>query len=276
MASLSSIVPVFAFLAALNAPWFAGAAASEENLYQARTIVTGEREETRIPALADCLADVLVKVSGDPRLANDPVLPALAKQATTFVEAYRYRDRLAGIPIHDEQGSRDRPYDLFVTFDRAKIDAALRHLGRGPWTAPRPRLVIFLIVRNGPTNYILASDGERGRDQRESLEAASWQMGMPIVVPTTSALARAGLTVETLPAANAQSLDRVTKAVAGDWALVGRLEWRKGTLGWAADWRLHSPKKSYAWQIRDVNFDDAFRSAMRGAAQIASGNGEPR
>ena len=29
------------------------------------------------------------------------------------------------------------------------------------------------------------------------------------------------------------------------------------------------------WQIQNVNFDAAFRSAMRGAAQVLSGHGEP-
>ncbi|TIT43144.1 MAG: DUF2066 domain-containing protein, partial [Mesorhizobium sp.] len=33
--------------------------------------------------------------------------------------------------------------------------------------------------------------------------------------------------------------------------------------------------KTYSWQVRGVSFDEAFRVAMRGAAQILSGNGQP-
>ena len=43
-----------------NSPGFAG------NIYQSRAIVTGDREETRLPVLGQCLKDVLKKVSGDP------------------------------------------------------------------------------------------------------------------------------------------------------------------------------------------------------------------
>src|SRR4051794_8984086 len=101
------------------------AAAPVADLYEARTIVTGAREETRIPGFEDCFADVLVKVSGDPRLLVDPKLTALRGHAAEYVRSYRYHDRLEGIPIHDEQGSRDRPYDLFVDFVPALIDRAL-------------------------------------------------------------------------------------------------------------------------------------------------------
>src|ERR671933_505638 len=92
----------------------------------------------------------------------------------------RYRDLLGGVPVHDEQGTRDRPYELTADFDPARIDAALRSLGRAPWTAARPRLVVFLRVRTGTGPYVLASDGARGRDQRESLADAAYRFGVPL------------------------------------------------------------------------------------------------
>ena len=51
--------------------------------------------------------------------------------------------------------------------------------------------------------------------------------------------------------------------------------WNEQALGWVADWRLGSRDESYGWQVRGVGFDDAFRNAMAGAAQILSGNGRP-
>ena len=60
-----------------------------------------------------------------------------------------------------------------------------------------------------------------------------------------------------------------------DRVLTGSLVWNKEALGWAAEWRLHDAKEADDWKIKDVNFDDAFRNALRGSAQILSGNGEP-
>ena len=50
----------------------APAAGIVQDLYTATVFVTGQGEETRGPGLAKALAAVLVKVSGDPRLATDP------------------------------------------------------------------------------------------------------------------------------------------------------------------------------------------------------------
>ena len=46
--------------------------------------------------------------------------------------------------------------------------------------------------------------------------------------------------------------------------------------GWKAVWDFDAKGQIHHWQIQNVNFDDAFRSAMRGAAQILSGHGEPK
>jgi hypothetical protein len=46
-------------------------------------------------------------------------------------------------------------------------------------------------------------------------------------------------------------------------------------LGWIASWRMEHRGKAYAWSVRGVNFDAAFRNALFGAAQILSGHGQP-
>ena len=182
------------------------------DLYRGRTLVTGMRDETRLPGFTTCLLDVLAKVTGDARLLRDPRAEKMAGGAAGFVIDFTYRDRLEGIPIHDEQGSRDRPYDLTATFDQAKVDAAVQKLDRKPWTDARPRLALFLAVQNGPTLYVLASDGPHGRDQRESLEAVSWQIGMPVVLPDEAALTRVGLDAATLAVADLGKLAALTKS----------------------------------------------------------------
>ena len=75
------------------------------------------------------------------------------------------------------------------------------------------------------------------------------------------------------PAAPARSLDlprlaAAARTIGGDLALAGNLVWNEEALGWVADWRLGEGGKIYRWQIRGVGFDDAFRNAMAGAAQI--------
>src|SRR6185503_14958298 len=147
--------------------------------------------------------EVLVKVSGDPRLLDDPRVEALAQDAGSLVERFTYRDRMEGIPIHDEQGSHDRPHDLTTIFVPEKIDAVLASLGSKPWSAARPVVALVLGVKNGDRTFLLSSDGERGIDMRDSLAQASAKIAIPATLPSAAALQAVGLTHETLPNADA-------------------------------------------------------------------------
>ena len=139
MTRSSHVRPVVATLIVLaGAP--VGAAEPAPELYQSHAIVTGTDMRGRPVGFAACLTDVLVKVSGDPKLADDPRVAELAQHADRLVAGFQYRDLYSGIPKHDEQGTRDRPYTLVVAFDPAKIDAVLADLGDQPWTVERPRL----------------------------------------------------------------------------------------------------------------------------------------
>jgi uncharacterized protein len=253
----------------------AASAPSADELYEAQAIVTGQREPERLRALPDCLEDVLVKVSGDPRLMGDRRLLPLKANAAEYVLSFRYHDRMSGIPVHDEQGTRDRPYDLTVSFEPAKIDAALRSLGLEPWTGPRPRLALFVGVQNGPVPYVLASDGERGLEQRLSLQAAAQKRGMSILLPSSSVLSAAGVRFDRLSAIDLERWRALGKDVGGDTTLIGTMFWIEQEFGWRADWRLVW-QGDHRWQIRGVSFDAAFRNAMEGSARILSGHGEPR
>jgi len=256
----------------------AGAAAAAEtvgDLYQARVHVTGEEEPNRSRGFAAGLQDVLVKLTGDPTLIGDPAVAALGANAGSLVGAFRYRDLMAGIPVYDEQGTRQRPFILTIDFDPQKIDAALKSLGRSAWTAERPRLILFVAVDNGTAPYLLTSDGARGRDQREALDESAWLYGVPIGLPKQTSLNELGLFVQTAPNASLTRLQAVAKNFGGDFALAGTLTWTPKDLGWTAGWRFAYAGETYQWSVKGVSFDAAFRNALLGAAQILSGHGAP-
>ncbi len=170
----------------------ASLAAAGSDLYRVSAVVSGQGEVNRAIGLAQCLEDVLVKVSGDPRLIGDRNVAEFKQRAGTFVARFEYRDRMSGIPIHDEQGSYDRPHDLSVEFDAVKIDAILRSVGRQPWLSPRPNVVVFLAVNGRKAKFALTSDGGPDPDMRNSLAAAATRVGLPMTLPTSVQLARRG------------------------------------------------------------------------------------
>ena len=262
-------------LICLVLPAVCRAADTADDLYRAQAIVTGKGEKNRQLGFRDCLDKVLVRLSGDQRLLAKSETAALRDRAGDLVASFTYRDRLEGVPIHDEQGSYDRPHDLTCSFDRGKLDAVLAGLGSRPWLAERPTVVPLLAVERGEKHFVLTADGGGDPAMHMSFAAAAEPLAMTIALPDTAEIAAAGLGLENLWQAGQGPLEGVAKASGGAVPLLGRLVWSDADLGWVADWRISFKGRIYDWQVRGVSFDEAFRVAMRGAAQVLSGNGQP-
>jgi uncharacterized protein len=239
--------------------------------YQAFDIVAGyDLERTRRVGFANCLPEVLVRVSGEPRLEHDPRVAGLAAHADALVASYDYSDFLVRTgAVHDDQGTGDeRPYDLVVRFDHAKIDAALRDLGAPPWQGPRPQVVPVLAVKGFTGTYLLSAEVEAGAAQRGSLASAATKYGLPLRVPSEAELAAWGVVAGGFPSPRAEPQE-------GRALLAGTLYFDEAKPGWVGSWRMRWRGADYAWGISGVNYDEAFRSLMRGVARVASGHGAP-
>lgn len=240
-----------------------------DDLYSAKAIVTGQGEKNRQSGFRDCLERVLVRVSGDQRLLRKPEMTGLLARAGSFVTRFSYRDRLAGKPVHDEQGTYDRPHDLTCHYEASTLDGVLAQLGSQPWLSRRPTLAIFLDVqRNGPL-YRLSPDNPRDQAMRESFIAGGETVVMQVRFPARDAVDAWEL------GPSDPKLGDMAKAAGADLPVVGRLQWSEADLGWVATWRLAADGVEHRWTVKGVNFDEAFRVAVRGAAQILSGNGTP-
>ncbi len=220
----------------------AGPAAAHEDpaLYRCRVYLTGTDQRTRPAGLARCVRDVLVKLSGTPALADDPrpIDPA------GMIEDFAYLDRMTDQPTHDEQGTRDRPFDLVAHVDPQAAQRLLREWGGTPWLKPRPRLLVTAtITRNGVT-FPLTADGGDGERQRQAVLAAGETYGMRVALPTY------------------EQARQNQPAPGTGQALQGSLIWSDADFGWVAAWRMDGA----AWDVRGVSFDEAFRAGVGGAA----------
>lgn len=240
-------------------------AASLEELYTAKAIVTGTGEKNRQFGFRDCLERVLVRVSGDQRVLQRPEIAALQTRAGRFVQSFSYRDRLAGKPVHDEQGTYDRPHDLTCRYAPDTLDEILATLGSRPWRDRRPALAVFLRVERDGMSDNLDSENLLYQPMREAFANAGSLMAMTIVIPSPAA-ADAGAPEPSL---------RLAASITDSIPLSGTMIWSDPDLGWVATWHLRFKDTDYRWEVRGVNFDEAFRVAVRGAAQILSGNGQP-
>jgi len=249
--------------------------AGAADLYTVGTITSGTAPERRDIGFANCLRDVVVRVTGDSRLLDEQRLAEQAAHAGELIASHSFRDRMSGTPMHDEQGSYDRPHDLTCVFDRAKLDALLKAFDREPWLK-RPRLVAVIGIRDMKGRVgMLAGDSiaPRDEDMRAALVSAADKAALPLLLPSQQQLMLAGLSASTLAKADPARLGTLARMAGGERALVGTIVWNSKPAGWIAEWRIADAPA--AWGISGVGFDDAFRNGVSGAAQVLSGHEEP-
>jgi hypothetical protein len=244
-----------------------------DDSYTTRAVVTGTDERNRPLGFRLCFEDVLVKVSGDASILSDRRFAALAAAAGQYISTFSYRDRFEGKPVHDEQGTYDRPHFLTCQFDPQKIDGVLKMLGRKPWLGHRPRLVMILIVHGRTNSGLLSRDGVFDPDMREALANAAQRYGLTVNLPSVADLQVNQINIDTAEITPADRLLRVAELSDSELPLVGDLRWSEAALGWIANWRLAVNGRGHRWSVSGVNYDEAFRNAVRGAARVLSGNG---
>ncbi|WP_426958506.1 DUF2066 domain-containing protein [Muricoccus radiodurans] len=193
----------------------------------------------RGPALRRALGLVLAKLSGNPGLESDARVDAM--DPAPLVLDLSYQDVLIDKPVHDEQGTRDRPYLLTVRFDPGGLRGALAALGERPWVSGRGRIgpMLTLRFRDGRETMLTGDDPLLDRP-RAALTDAGVRYAMAIALPLMGAV--------TVP----RGADRVD----------GSVTWVEAEFGWRATFRLRGDE----WGVSGASLDEAFRAFVGGAA----------
>jgi uncharacterized protein len=241
-------------------------AAEESDLYRAQAIVTGTVDPERTRGFKAALQDVVVKLTGDARLESSRKLQPLLAVPHSLVERFDYEDRMKGIPVHDEQGTRERPHYLRVKFKKTATDAALEKLGLKKWPSDRPVLAVWLGVRTALAPYVLEDNGPNGYGQRAVLMETSARRGLPIALPTKG---QDAVRFDDIASNNIAKLKRASRRA--DAYLVGVLSITEAGY-WNIDWQLFYQNRSRMWSLHDITFDTALKNGLQTAALIFSGN----
>lgn len=242
-------------------------------MYTSYAIVTGTDMRQRPWGFALTLREVLVKASGDPQLYDDARVAELAAKADSFVACFSYVDTMANTPLHDEQGTYDRPHKLTVFFDPGKIDALLAQFGDKPWRGERPVIVPVLLVHGRkPPPYVLSAGTPGGEDQRWAFGVSADEYGLQARIPSEAELAAWKVSADRFPFPEAPP---PASGKSDDAIVAGTLVWNEALPGWVGKWRYRWHGVDHRWGISGVNYDAAFRDIVRGVVLLASDRGSP-
>ncbi len=153
-------------------------------LHEGEAVVTGQDDGAeRRRGLAEAMAQVIVRLTGDDALLDDARTAFLRDHPADFVATLTYEDRLARKKVMDEQGTRERSFRLRVAFDAARVDAALTDAGLRLWQGERSPVLVLLTIRDSGGAFTLSRAGARGIGQREALMTAAAWRALPVVLP---------------------------------------------------------------------------------------------
>jgi uncharacterized protein len=210
------------------------------NLYEGETPVTGQGSEARAAGIRQAFAQVLVKVSGDRGLLSNPQIDGLLRQASSYVQQYRYRSL-----EYSSVAAADRL--LWVRFDERAVNRLLRETGVPVWgAATRPSVLIWLGEESGASRSLVSL--EQQTMLKATLNRVADERGLPILLPLMDMEDRNALPVSDLWGGFEADIRRASGRYLPDVILVGRLS----QLGseWRGEWHLYLPDKVNRWQTR--------------------------
>ena len=238
------------------------------DLYRGEAIITGrDNLDERARGIRLALSQVLVKVCGDDRVVDHPMLPPVLAGADTFVRNYEYEDRKKGIQISDEQGTRDRSFHFRVDFDPEGIHGILDRLGKPAWREERPRLLVLLAVSDHGGPFIVGTESARGVGQRETLLLDAHRRGLPVVLPKMDAVETMAVGYREIAATSGVAMGALASAYRADAILAGAMEITADGY-WTTEWTLLADGMPIRWQVPRATFDRSIARALGESVRI--------
>ncbi len=226
-------------------------AAQIEGLYRGEVAVADMERAARQAALPKVLGEVLVRVSGQGAVLQDPGIEDVLKRASSYVQTYSYRrdgDKLL----------------LSVSFDPRSVDAALRRHERRPWGAVRPDTLVWVAVEdNGKRMLVGAND--RGLVRRV-LEQRAAERGLPLSLPSLDQQDQRNIRAADVWGQFHEIISEASRRYRPQAILVGRV-YKSGD-GWQADWELNNNNRISRWESRGGRVQGVLTSGIDGATDL--------
>jgi len=230
-------------------------------LYVGESELLSQAPGERRAAVARALAQVVVKLTGQPQSAAHPVVRRALSGAASFVTSeqdtagesdQQGNTAIGGVPVLKTT--------LRVAFDPDKVDALVAAAGLPQWGPSRPRPILWLAIDDG-RGARLVNAGQV--NVVRPLASRGTERGLSFGLPAGSAVEQAA--VDTVWALNPAPLQPLTERYGHATQLLGKV-YRAGN-GWTADWVLSRGGAELArWSFSDPSPQRAIASGADGAA----------
>ena len=189
-----------------------------KGLYQVRQPVSSQSPEVRDQATQEALDTLVLRLTGDPKAAQNPGLAAIRKDPQQIISQYGF--------------DAGPPEVLKVDFDPATTEAALRRAGLSLWGANRPSILGWWL-NDSTEGSSLVGDGQ---SSAAPLRRAAQHRGLPLRLPLADLSEQLVATAPNLEGNDAAPLRDASERYNADALLAVHAHEEGGQ--WQAKWHL--------------------------------------
>ncbi|MCW9058956.1 MAG: DUF2066 domain-containing protein [Gammaproteobacteria bacterium] len=226
-------------------------------LYEAEIPVLDQSVAARGPALRQALTEVLIRVSGDRAVAHQPGATALLSQPEVYVQQFGYR------PAPADARTTEEPWRLWVRFDGAGLEGALRERGLPYWGDERPEILVWLAVEERGRRQLLGEPDVA--EAKERLVSVARRRGLPLIFPLMDLEDRGRVGFSDVWGGFLEPVQAASRRYHPQALLIGRLH-QSGTGAWQASWILQVQDNEQRWSGSDANQGELVAEGMERVA----------
>ncbi|KOY01578.1 DUF2066 domain-containing protein [Pseudomonas nunensis] len=189
-----------------------------KGLYQVRQPVSSQSPEVRDQATQEALDTLVLRLTGDPKAAQNPGLAAIRKDPQQIISQYGF--------------DAGPPEVLKVDFDPATTEQALRRAGLSLWGANRPSILGWWL-NDSAEGSSLVGDGQA---TAAPLRRAAQHRGLPLRLPLADLSEQLVATAPNLEGTDAAPLRGASERYNADALLAVHAREEGGQ--WQAKWHL--------------------------------------
>ena len=236
-----ALVTALVLVAAVGGP----APRAEVALYEAEVAWSDRDGTDRAVAFRQALRQVLVKITGRRRLAEEAEVEPFIKNAQGLVQQYQLRTaavRRGGVTVQEPR--------LWARFDEAAVDRLVREAGLPRWSRTRPPVLVWVAAEREGTLRMAGSEG--GEGMAEMLRQTADSRGVSLVLPLLDLEDRALAGAPELWVEAEERIRAASERYRPGSILIGRID--RDVL-WEARWSLLLPGGAQRWKTEGDLFE---------------------
>lgn len=227
--------------------------------YSAELTISSQNAAERRGATIRALGQVVVRITGNPNAASNPVIRRASSSIDAMVIDSKVRqdaETVNGVPVYKTV--------LSVSFDPESVDGLIAAAGLKFWTSTRPKPILWLAINDGRGARLVTG---QQTTVVKPLATRGLERGLRFLLPAGNAAEQAAIT--SIWALNAPALQVLTNRYRNDSQLIGKVY--RQPPGWTADWLLTRDGVELArWSFSDADPRKVIASGVdEGANAIA-------